>query len=212
MRSHLNHDLRSPGDAQDRLGAGSGLIEPRASPKLNGRDSENQLEYSGILYQELSNSLKVDKQNLDECLLQQPELYHKAGREYENACAFRDDAKVERDQCKAEFDFKIRQEAEKLQTKPKPTEAAITNLINAEPKYQSYQEVYHHWERMASRWFKLREDFHARGFTLQQLAQLWIAGYFQTNSVSSSQRDLRDERSDQVRQGRREVLRRRNED
>lgn len=178
----------------------------RKSFKLDERD---QLEFSGKLYEELERALVVDRYNLDESLVQQPELYHKAGKEFENACALRDAAKAERDKCRADFDFTIRQEAEKFQTKPKPTEAAITNLINAEPRYQEYQVVYHNWERMASRWAKLREDFHARGFTLQQLAQLWIAGYFQSNSVSSSHRDLRDERAEQVRQVRRETLRRR---
>src|SRR6266436_741814 len=93
----------------------------------------NYLEQSQQLFNELSKGLKIDRDNLDECLIQQPEFYHKVGREYQNVATFRDGAKSARDLLQSSLDTKLRIEAEKLQRKP--TDTSINRLIHGEEDF-----------------------------------------------------------------------------
>jgi hypothetical protein len=147
-------------------------------------------------YDELARSLKIDKEALDDELIHQPELYHEAGRLYQSAVSSRDEARVDRDSTKAKVDLKIRGQLERQgDEKKKPTETQIGNMVSLDPELLSAQERYQEWDRLAGQGAALREDFHARGFTLRELANLWVAGYYQTNSAGRS--NAMDRRADE---------------
>lgn len=163
---------------------------------------ENPYEKSDRMLRELSADLKIDKHDLDNELVHQPELYHKAGQEYAAATSYRDEAKDDRDGVKADLDFKLRREAEK--EGKKLTEALITNMIIGDDKYRDANRIYQDWTRLASRWVSLREDFHSRGFVLRELVTLWVNSYYQSNSETRS--DARDRVAERVKQARAEEL------
>jgi hypothetical protein len=144
-------------------------------------------------YEELARALKIDKEGLDDDLVKQPELYHEAGRLYQSAASTRDEAKNDRDRLKGEIDLDIRKRLREVEERHKddvkvkaPTETQIANMVVGDDKYIAANERYQEWDRLAGQGMALREDFHARGFTLRELANLWVAGYYQTNSAGRS--------------------------
>lgn len=163
--------------------------------------SETPFEHSQRLLTELSQSLKIDKHGLDDELVHQPELYHRAGQEYSNAAWYRDKAKGEREDIKSRLNMEVRRDA--LKASEKVTNDAVDNRVIADERYKEAQAEYQEWDRLTSRWSSLREDFHSRGFALRELASLWIAGYNQSNSAG---RDARDRRADEVRNRRGELV------
>jgi hypothetical protein len=150
-------------------------------------------------YEELAKNIKIDKNSLDDELVHQPELYHEAGRLYSSAVSSRDEAKNERDSLRGKIDLRIRDQLER-NTEKKPPETQIANMVVADPDYLDAQERYQEWDRLAGQGAALREDFHARGFGLRELANLWIAGYYQNNSVT--RRDAVDRRSEEYHRAR----------
>lgn len=144
-------------------------------------------------YEELAKNLKIDKEALDNELIQQPELYHEAGRLYSSAVSSRDEAKSDRDSLRGKIDLRIREELDEKGDK-KPPETQIANMVVADLVYADAQERYQEWDRLAGQGAALREDFHSRGFALRELANLWMAGYYQNNSAT--RRDAVDRRAE----------------
>lgn len=150
-------------------------------------------------FRELASSLKIDKDNLDEELVHQPELYHRVGDEHEHASEYRDEARRAREEIRAHVETRIRRSSQE-----KMTVDFVRSLVEADEEFREADKIYDEWNHLVSRFSKLRDDFAARMNSLRKLGDLWGQGYFQSNSVTVHEaRENREPRSHELRrQGR----------
>jgi hypothetical protein len=80
--------------------------------------------------------LAIDKDALEECLVEQPGLYAKWSKAHSEAVKERDRAKEKLNIVKADLDMKVRKSWDILGFDKKPTDMAITTWITAHEDYR----------------------------------------------------------------------------
>jgi hypothetical protein len=136
--------------------------------------------------QEMQDELKIDKNDLDSELVNQPNLYFKVGKFYAEAMSVRDAAKLNRDKEQAELDRLVRQEA--YDANEKITETQVLNRIKENPSYDVVQDRYAQLSKIAEVWLAMKESFQQRSYAIKDLCALWIANYY-TDSVGNAERN-----------------------
>lgn len=117
--------------------------------------------------------LQIDKNDLDLCLVEQPEVYYHVSEELVKANAHRDAAKLELEELQAQKDKEIRENALKLEEKL--TETAIQNKLRTLPVIKEAQADFLEKRQTADQWSALKEAFSQRSFMLRELVALVIA-------------------------------------
>jgi len=128
--------------------------------------------------------LKIDKDSLDEALMRQPELLYEAGEASALAVSLRDQASDNVKRVDAEVALDIRDNAAK--SGDKITEAAVAAEVLTTKEHKKAIEDLNAAKLSADKAGALREAFHARSQMLRSLVELYVAGYFSSRSVSSS--------------------------
>jgi hypothetical protein len=126
--------------------------------------------------------LKIDKYALDEEWLKQPTLFINWAEEFVEAQADRDRKKEQLDLIKAELDNIIRSEPEKFGL-TKVTEGAIQNIILTEGSYRDAQDKYLTAIKQAKILDVAKEAFDHKKKALENLTQLFLAGYFANSEI-----------------------------
>ncbi len=126
--------------------------------------------------------LKIDKYALDEEWLKQPTLFINWAEEFVEAQADRDRKKEQLDLIKAELDNVIRSEPEKFGL-AKVTEGAIQNIILTEGSYRDAQDKYLTAIKQAKILDVAKEAFDHKKKALENLTQLFLAGYFANSEI-----------------------------
>lgn len=119
--------------------------------------------------------LVIDRDDLDTCMVEQPELVDHVGEAYSNAVAERDAGKLELEIAEAEEAQKIRDHAAKMEEKL--TEAAIREQLILSKRIQRLKTDQIVLKKEIDDWAALREAFQARGFMLRELAPMWVARF-----------------------------------
>lgn len=123
--------------------------------------------------------LAVDKHNLDEELVQQPQLYERVGQELAMAQTDLASAKKSLEKMESELlDDLLRKDTgrtsmEKLKSK-----------LHFDPELQRMHAVLRSREEDVRMWTHMLEAFKARGYSIRDLAALYNANYYQRDSVS----------------------------
>ena len=135
--------------------------------------------------------LHIDKDSLEECLVEQPELYAKWSIIWADATQERDHAKENLNIVKAELDMKIRKSWDILGYDKKPTDMAITTWICAHDKYRKanfelIQKTHAVNVLEAAKWsFQHRKD------ALDNLVKLYLNNYYSdSKAVGQEARDM----------------------
>lgn len=126
------------------------------------------------LYEELSAGLKIDKHELDEEWVGQPELHNEAGRAYARCIAQRDQCEQEYKLVQAAIDRKLRD----AHADSKPTEVRLKNMVTEHPDVQNAFTEFNMWNHMAEAFKVLRESYTHRRDALRELVTLYMAGYY----------------------------------
>ena len=135
--------------------------------------------------------LQIDRNALDDELVHQPSKFLQASRDYAEALSVRDQAKQDVEVSKAEASLRIRRQCE--QDGEKVTEAIIAARVETDKKCRQAVTTYLDSKKACEEALALKEAFMQRSYVLKDLAALYIAGYYGSDSVrGGAARELRD--------------------
>jgi hypothetical protein len=140
-------------------------------------------------YDKLKQQIIIDKHGLDEELVHQPHLFQRVAENYAWAVSFRDDARQNLKLTESNVSLQLRRTA--VEEHEKLTESGIEARIHVDPKYSAMYEDWLSWKAIAEQWEALRESYAQRAYALKDLVALYVAGYYNTNSVTGSQNEAR---------------------
>ena len=138
--------------------------------------------------------LAIDRDDLDRCMVEQPELVDHVGEAYANAVAERDAGKLELEIAEAEEAQKIRERASTMDEKL--TEASLREQLVLSKRIQNLKTEQIQLKKDIDDWSALRESFQSRGFMLRELAPMWVARF--NRGTASSYVSPRDQLSNSV--------------
>lgn len=119
--------------------------------------------------------LAIDKDQLDECLVQQPELYYHVAEELSHAVARRDALKIDADIAEAEEARRLRDLAEREERKM--TEGALKEELTLSPRLQRLRRERVEAEAEISSWVVLKESFQQRSYMLRELVPMHLSRF-----------------------------------
>lgn len=141
---------------------------------------------------ELEGTLHIDKHDLDEVLVQHPDLYYRVAREASLATSRRDQAKQQAAEAIATADAQVREQAaidaEKL------TEAQVSNRVTLHDLVVEAKRMHQRWATASGHWDALLRAFEQRSYAIKDLCAQWRAGYY----TDASGRQARNEASDRL--------------
>jgi len=146
---------------------------------------------------ELKNSLQIDRDDLDTCLVQQPGLFYHVAEQYSLAVSQRDEAKLALEEKTAELDKQVREAA--VQADEKLTEAGIQNRLRTMPKIKELQRDHLELRTQADSLLALKEAYMQRSYMLKELVALQLS-QFHGLAVERGSTSARHELGDRNRQ------------
>lgn len=138
----------------------------------------------GITLSEAKTYLRIDRDKLDEAIMEQPMLFHEVSAMLVVAKEAKDMAKLERDRVEAETAKDVRRDF--VKNKTKYTEGTLREEIALDPDCSAAQDEYTKALSEVTAWEFMKEAFSQRSFMLRELAHLWSANYFGENSLQGS--------------------------
>jgi hypothetical protein len=136
---------------------------------------------------ELREKIKFDRDALDDAIEEQSGLFLEAADAHALAIS-------DRDLAKSEMEQEFARACDRARNGEKKTEAAIKEAAQMDKKYKAAEKRYLDAKLNADYSVSLRESFDMRGKMLREMAQLFIAGYYQASSVSGHIRKEVDDR------------------
>ena len=133
--------------------------------------------------------LKIDKNQLDDAIEEQPDLFYRISVGVAFAISTMDKAKKDLSTCDAKLAFSIRLKRENLGEKV--TEAIMLSLIESEDKHKEAVKEYLQAKFRADELLALKEAFLQRSYMLRELVSLYVAEYYSTGSVSPDRKDMK---------------------
>jgi hypothetical protein len=133
------------------------------------------------LLDRLRGSLMIDKHELDTELQEQPDKFFDAAEAYVKAAARRDYLKDEIKRVDAGLYTYHRKKQEKL---GKATEGSVNSAVLQDATHQEAVAAHLAASEKADLYLALKESFHQRSYMIRDLCALFIAKYYETNSVS----------------------------
>ena len=137
--------------------------------------------------EQLKARLAINKGGLDDEVSQQPTLYFEVSEAYVEAAAVRDACKEELTSIDASLDGEVR--AALARSEDKVTEAMVKNSVQSHEKHQAAFDTYMEAKTKADLLAALKEAFGQRGYMLRDLAQLFMASYYEQSSMSNGSLD-----------------------
>ena len=117
--------------------------------------------------------LVIDKDDLDKCLMEQPETYYHVSYAFAQAVAERDATKLDLEELQAKLGLDLRAQA--IKDDEKLTEGSLQQKLTTMPKIQDLQRLRLEKTKNAESWQVLKEAFQQRSFMLRELVALYIA-------------------------------------
>jgi hypothetical protein len=139
-----------------------------------------------IKLEDFESALTIDKGALDDELVHQSSLYYEVSKAHTDAIDARDAAKDNLGVIEAEVENELRETAEK--EGEKITEAQVKALVKTDKDRKKAYDTYANLRRKASRLGDLKESFIQRSHMLKHLCEIYVANYFETNSVRGTSR------------------------
>lgn len=131
--------------------------------------------------------LPIDPHSLDEEVSRQPELYYAVAEKSAKYSGIAASAKADMKEAYAKIALEIREDSV-----GKTTEKLIEQQTDSSPAYTAACKKYIKAEELADAWTALTNAFVQRSHMIRELANLMIAGYYQSSTVKSSERKTDD--------------------
>lgn len=127
------------------------------------------------VYENLTKDLEIDRNNLHDELMKQPQLFRIVSEGFAEAVSMRDTAEFVLHNLDADLALNIRKSAmEKL------TEAKVKEMVTIDPNHVQQMNMVLEYQLQADRWSGLRTAFMQRSSMLGNLIDLYKLGYFST--------------------------------
>lgn len=128
--------------------------------------------------QTFKRALRIDKHGLDDELESQADMYFSAGESWALAISRRDELKEDLSRIDAELYDQIAQAEEKL------SDTKIRSRVLIDPIHIEAAKLYNQARAEADTWQVMHEAWRQRGSMIRQLAELYVANYYTTSSIS----------------------------
>jgi hypothetical protein len=138
--------------------------------------------------------LRLDENDLNIEIVQQPGMFQKVADRYALAKSQRDQAKDDLKTVEAQTSLDIRRE--KADKGEKTTEAELGQLVQVSPERRAAFRRYINAEQLAAQLEGLVESWRSRGWMIKELCNLKTSAYDQQSSVSSPTADYRNQQYD----------------
>lgn len=170
--------------------------DPRRSPsKINPlrsmsdmgelrKEAEAADRQRGAFMENMDAAIKIDKHSLDECVMQQPELFYRVAEKLALEISLRDELKDKLTVVQAEVDELVRMDAAKNETKV--TESAIKNLVVQHPDVVSVRNTLARLNKSVGLLQALKESYSQRSYMLKELVSLFLASYYGDETATAS--------------------------
>lgn len=129
--------------------------------------------------------IKIDRFSLDTEWEQHPSKFMEWAEKSVEAQFERDKAKEQLDLIKAQIDLEIRERV----TEKKLTEAAISNMVLINPKYQEASSKFREAVNDAKILDVAKDAFEHKKKALEKITDLWISGYWSDPKVTKEAKD-----------------------
>jgi len=129
--------------------------------------------------------LAIERDNLDACLVEQPEVYYRVAQAFSIAVAERDAVKLDLEEARAELDIQFRKQA--AEAEEKMTEASLQQKLRVAPKMQKLERDFLQVKAIADDWQALKESFQQRSFMLRELVALQISQRYDEGAAGGAQ-------------------------
>jgi hypothetical protein len=146
------------------------------------RKTKSKLSSDTGEFDELRALIVIDRDNLDQNAIDQPDLYFRVSEQATFAVSRRDEFEFKLQQQIAEVDKAVRKRYAKSDDK-KPAETAIKTEIERDPSVMEMREEFLGLAREVARWNALRSSFDQRRDMLKVTAQLYASNYFTRSGV-----------------------------
>lgn len=160
---------------------------------MAGQQTLTKLEQDFDRYETL---LRIDKNALDDELVEQPQYFSDTSKRLATVISYRDEAKANLEGIRASLDSQIRRTA--AENAEKITESGVSNRIIQHPEYEKALIALAAWQDQYNRWMGLKEAIVMRGYALKDLVSLYAADYWARNSAGSSDNTRRTAEADHV--------------
>jgi len=144
-----------------------------------------------ITIKEARKLLAIDRDDLDTAIMDQPVVYAEVALKRVEAESRRDRAKDSISLAESRAYIRLRTNAEKgtSETELKFRVQKESSVVEAHDDYRKHKED-------AAQWLAVEEAFRQRGFMLRELARMWAAEHYESDSVSGQ---LKQHKKDRVR-------------
>jgi hypothetical protein len=136
-------------------------------------------------YQDLRAELFIDKNALDDELVEQPQLFMEVSALLAKAISRRDLAREEQKQIDARLDPEIRSRLGE-EKEGRITNAMIEAELEAHPDHIAAREAYKKASAEVAKLEGLQEAFRQRSFMLRELVSLYVANYYDNAPAQAS--------------------------
>jgi hypothetical protein len=126
--------------------------------------------------EQLEAMLIINRENLEEELLHQPQLFYEVSESHAEAMSKRDMAKHAADTMFADLGMQYRA----THSTEKVTEAATERAVTADPTYVKQLDWYLKYKAESDKWGALQDAYAQRVSMLRDLIQLLVQGYWGT--------------------------------
>lgn len=146
---------------------------------------------------ELQKALAIDRDALEDALLEQSDLLYRASQKLSLWISRRDATKQQLQIVEAKADEKIRHDA--AVAGEKITEREVDAQKRLDPKVQLLQDELSRHNHTLAQFSNLKEAFQQRGYALKELVALWCANYYAQSSVDGSGSMIREHGAERAR-------------
>lgn len=144
------------------------------------------------LIDELRDFLRIDRNNLDQEIIEQPELFYRVSEAYVNAVSLRDKYSEELKQIDAEVDLTLRQHFES--SGKKVTEKVIDSEVKSSGKHETASEKYLNAKAEAEKLLAIKEAFIQKSYMIRELCGIYISGYSVAETSISADNNVKSDR------------------
>lgn len=124
-------------------------------------------------FEELRQGLSIDPEDLDRCLVQQPDLYYHVAELYANALSEKDGAKLDLEEASADLDMQLRKDAQEKEERI--TEEGFKQRLRASPVIKKLNRSFLELREQADILLALKESYQQRSFMLRELVARQIS-------------------------------------
>lgn len=159
-------------------------------PKTNDSDEE--------LVDDLRAGLKIDRNSLDDHLLEQPDAFWRISEAVIMATSRRDEIKLDMEQLAYELDKAFRQDA--VKNDEKFTEKSILAEIETSPKMMTKRRQFADANLRANKLTAMKEAYRERSSALKELCGLYASNYFTVNTGKRVREEAGDRKAESIRE------------